>query len=125
MSQSQQTNGITDQPHGQHPVIAAFQELISDPYTRFITLGLSSILQTITLECPSALVWHYFGENKTPSSLLGSPLDYLPNCTPSGLPMVRRKNLAETRHKIREAEQFIRERSQAVEGIARIFFTLL
>jgi hypothetical protein len=30
--------------------------------------------------------------------------------------MARRKDVAETRHKIRKAEQLIRERSQAVEG---------
>ena len=49
-------------PH-MHPVVSAFLELTSDPYTRFIVQGLSSVLQMITMECPSALVWHYFGKN--------------------------------------------------------------
>ena len=61
-----------------HPVMAAFFELMNDAYLRYIIFGLSAILQTITTDCPTALVWHYFGENKSPSSLLGSPLDYLP-----------------------------------------------
>ena len=80
-----------------------------------IVLGLSSVLQQITIECPSALVWHYFGENKTPSSLLGSPLDYLPNCAPSGLPMPNRQNNPVIRHKIRLCETLIKERSKQVE----------
>ena len=61
-----------------HPVMAAFLELMNDAYLRFVIFGLSAVLQTITTDCPTALVWHYFGENKSPSSLLGSPLDYLP-----------------------------------------------
>ena len=111
--QSQQQHGANEQ---HHPVISAFLELTNDPYSRFIILGLSSILQTIATECSTALVWHYFGENKTPSSLLGSPLDYLPNCAPSALPMPPKHNNQELRHRIRECEQFIKERSHAVEG---------
>ena len=61
-----------------HPVMAAFLEIMNDAYLRFIIFGLSAVLQTITTDCPTALVWHYFGENKSPTSLLGSPLDYLP-----------------------------------------------
>ena len=49
-------------PH-MHPVVSAFLELTSDPYSRFIVQGLSSVLQQITMECPTALVWHYFGKN--------------------------------------------------------------
>ena len=56
-----------------HPVMAAFIELMEDQYYRFILFGFSSILQTITLDCPAALVWNYFGENKTPSSLQVRP----------------------------------------------------
>lgn len=79
-------------------------------------LGFSSIIQTIALYCPTALVWHYFGENKTPSSLLGSPLDYLPNCAPSGLPMPMRQNNQAVRQKLKQAELLIKERSMAFEG---------
>ena len=77
-------------PHP-HPLIQAFVELMEDPATRFVILGLASVIQSVTMECPTALVWNYFGENKTPSSLLASPLDYLPNCSPSGLPMPPRE----------------------------------
>jgi mediator of RNA polymerase II transcription subunit 12 len=98
-----------------HPVISAFVELTNDPYSRFIILGLSSLLQMIAMDCPSALVWHYFGENKTPSSLLGSPLDHLPNCAPSGLPMPMRATNPAVRHRIRICETLIKERSKQVE----------
>ena len=98
-----------------HPVVSAFLELTNDPYTRFIILGLSSVLQQIAIDCPSALVWHYFGENKTPSSLLGSPLDHLPNCAPSGLPMPLRQNNPNLRHRLRLSENIIKERSKQVE----------
>ena len=114
MGQPQGQHASND--HSTHPVISAFLELTNDPYTRFIILGLSSILQTVATDCSTALVWHYFGENKTPSSLLGSPLDYLPNCAPSALPMPPKPTNQEVRHRIREAEQFIKERSHAVES---------
>lgn len=100
----------------QHPVMAAFLELMDDPHTRFLVLGFSSVIQTITLKCPTALVWNSFGDNKTPPYLNGSPLDVLPNCSPSGLPMPVRQNNQAMRHKVKQAEMSIRERSIAAEG---------
>ncbi len=100
----------------QHPVMTAFIELMEDTSSRFLILGLSAVIQTITLECPTALVWYSFGENKTPSSLNGSPLDFLPNCAPSGLPMPPRENNQALRHKIKQAETLIKERCMAAEG---------
>ena len=102
-------------PH-QHPVMTAFLELMDDSNTRFVILGLSAVVQTITLECPTALVWYSFGENKTPSALNGSPLDLLPNCAPSGLPMPPRQNNQALRHRIKQAETVVKERSMATEG---------
>ena len=99
------------------PVMAAFYELMNDPYTRFILFGLSAVVQHVTLECPAALVWHYYGENKSPTSLLGSPLDYLPNCAPSGLPMPPRQSNPGVRHQLKEYETMVKDRSAAVEGI--------
>ncbi len=99
-----------------HPVVSAFVELLDDPNTRFVVLGLSAVLQTITLECPTALVWYHFGDNKTPSSLNGSPLDHMPNCAPSGLPMPPRQHNQALRHRIKQAELAIKERSMAAEG---------
>ena len=99
-----------------HPVIAAFNELQEDQDTRFVIYGLSAVVQTITLECPTAMVWNYFGENKSPSHMLGSPLDYLPNCAPSGLPMPGGPNSLPTRHRLKQAETMIKERSAAAEG---------
>ncbi len=103
-------------PAHQHPVMSAFLELMEDSGARFVILGLSSVVQMIALECPSALVWYSFGENKTPSALNGSPLDMLPNCSPSGLPMPPRQNNQDLRHKIKEVEVIIKERSMATEG---------
>ncbi len=102
-------------PH-QHPVMSAFLELMEDSGTRFLILGLSSVVQMITLECPTSLVWYSFGENKTPSALNGSPLDFLPNSAPSGLPMPPRQNNQAIRHRIKQAESVIKERSMAAEG---------
>ena len=75
-NQVSQTGGMVGS--NMHPVMAAFLEIMNDAYLRFIIFGLSAVVQTITTDCPSALVWHYFGEGKSPTSLLGSPLDYLP-----------------------------------------------
>ena len=114
ISGNNQNEHQQNQNPNMHPVVSAFLELTNDQYTRFIILGLSSVLQMITLECPSAMVYHYFGENKSPSSLLGSPLDHLPNCAPSGLPMSNHHSNAENRHRIRLIQklqffQFFRE----------------
>ena len=142
ISGNNQNEHQQNQNPNMHPVVSAFLELTNDQYTRFIILGmivykyillqmiynfsieinifftmilgLSSVLQMITLECPSAMVYHYFGENKSPSSLLGSPLDHLPKCAPSGLPMSNHHSNAENRHRIRliqklQSFQFFRE----------------
>ena len=116
------SSGNAENP-GQHPIITAFIELMDDSYTRFIILSLSSVIQMVTLECPTALVWNYFGENKSPTSLLGSPLDFLPNCAPSGLPMPPGQNNQAIRHRIRQAETMIKERSAAAEG--KLFYNNL
>ncbi len=111
------TNGASsNEMAGAHPVIQAFVELMDDSATRFVILGLSNIIQSVTLECPASLVWNYFGENKTPSSLLASPLDYLPNCSPSGLPMPPRQANQSMRHRLKQAETLVKERSMAAEA---------
>ena len=48
--------GPVNAENSAHPVLAAFVELMDDSSTRFAILGLSAIVQTITLECPTALV---------------------------------------------------------------------
>ena len=75
----------TSQPTQQQPLAAIFAEYTSCPQHRPIIVGLSLILQTITLRCPSALVWINIGEGKSAGSP-GSPLDILP-CAPSSLPL--------------------------------------
>uniref|UniRef100_A0A803SZV2 Mediator complex subunit 12 n=1 Tax=Anolis carolinensis TaxID=28377 RepID=A0A803SZV2_ANOCA len=73
-----------------------------------------SHLQSIVLCCPSALVWHY---SLTDSRIkTGSPLDHLP-IAPSNLPMpgVNTGFMQQVRAKLREIEQQIKERGQAVE----------
>ena len=73
-----------DQPGS--PLAAIFEEYTRCPQHRSLILTLCSILQTITVQCPGALVWHNLGEGKTNSPLYGSPLDLLP-CPPSCLPL--------------------------------------
>ncbi|XP_039296033.1 mediator of RNA polymerase II transcription subunit 12-like protein [Nilaparvata lugens] len=68
---------------------STLQEYLNCPHHRDIVLGLSSIIQVVTLECPTALVWNCIGEGKSSSVLNGSPLDVLP-CSPASLPMPQR-----------------------------------
>ena len=91
-------------------------EALKCPGHRGVVIGLSAIVQIITLRCRTALVWHYpINEGKIPPSLVGSPLDHLP-CPPSALPMSRRAESPKARREIREAEEEIRLRSVAVEN---------
>ncbi|XP_044539037.1 mediator of RNA polymerase II transcription subunit 12-like, partial [Gracilinanus agilis] len=70
-------------PTGSQPS-TPFGELLQCPQHRPLVFGLSCILQSILLCCPSALVWHY---SLTDSRIkTGSPLDHLP-IAPSNLPM--------------------------------------
>jgi len=98
------------------PVLSALIELQNDPYNRMIILTLSSLLQTIVLEIPTALVWSPSTDIKANSSLAGSPLDYLPNVAPSSLPMPPRADNQQLRARIRTSEMYIKERSAAAEN---------
>ncbi|XP_013408893.1 mediator of RNA polymerase II transcription subunit 12-like protein [Lingula anatina] len=97
-----------------NPVLGAFGEYTSCSQHRGLLLGLSAVLQTIVLKCPSAVVWNNLGEGKSASVLCGSPLDLLP-CAPSSLPMPPGPNNAELRALIRSAEHQIKLRGQAAE----------
>lgn len=75
-------------------------------------LQLSCIIQTITLECPTALVWCGAGVGTV---WHGSPLDMLP-LNPSTLPMASRCDMNTYRKQLQQAETNIRERSKRAEG---------
>lgn len=82
-------------------------------YISFVlVLELSSVIQTITLECPTALVWCGAGSG---TIWHGSPLDLLP-IPPSSLPMPVRLDTNFYRKQLRQAEANIRERSKKAEG---------
>uniref|UniRef100_A0A8C9TFQ7 Mediator complex subunit 12 n=1 Tax=Scleropages formosus TaxID=113540 RepID=A0A8C9TFQ7_SCLFO len=118
-----QPHGITGQPGAAMPPTPATQptggsqtqtSFVDCPQHRPLVFGLSCMLQSIVLCCPSALVWHYSltdSRNKT-----GSPLDLLP-IAPSNLPMPGGNNsfTQQVRAKVREIEEQIKERGQAVE----------
>ncbi|KPP79951.1 mediator of RNA polymerase II transcription subunit 12-like [Scleropages formosus] len=136
-----QPHGITGQPGAAMPPTPATQptggsqtqtSFVDCPQHRPLVFGLSCMLQSIVLCCPSALVWHYSltdSRNKT-----GSPLDLLP-IAPSNLPMpggnnsftqqagvcelshqdCEFMNFSYVRAKVREIEEQIKERGQAVE----------
>lgn len=78
----------------------------------FLVIQLSSIIQTIVLECPTALVWSGVGVG---TIWHGSPLDALP-VLPSMLPMPLRSDMSSYRKQIEYAENCIRERSKKAEG---------
>ncbi|KAM8953143.1 mediator of RNA polymerase II transcription subunit 12-like protein [Pelodytes ibericus] len=87
----------------------------SCPQHRPLVYGLSCMLQTITLCCPSALVWNY-STNESKNTNPGSPLDLL-QVAPSSLPMPGGSSLfnQQVRTKIHEVEQQIKQRGRAVE----------
>uniref|UniRef100_A0A670KGV6 Mediator complex subunit 12 n=1 Tax=Podarcis muralis TaxID=64176 RepID=A0A670KGV6_PODMU len=104
----------TPQPAAGNPPPSPFGDLLHCPQHRPVVYGLSCILQSIVLCCPSALVWHY---SLTDSRIkTGSPLDHLP-ISPSNLPMpgVSAGFMQQVRARLREIEQQIKERGQAVE----------
>ncbi|XP_021252421.1 mediator of RNA polymerase II transcription subunit 12-like protein isoform X8 [Numida meleagris] len=97
------------------PVQLSCSDFLSCPQHRPLVYGLSCMLQTITLCCPSALVWNYStNENKNVNP--GSPLDLL-QVAPSTLPMPGGNSAfnQQVRAKIYEVEQQIKQRGRAVE----------
>ncbi|XP_056899560.1 mediator of RNA polymerase II transcription subunit 12 isoform X3 [Takifugu flavidus] len=115
---AQQGNALpptpTSQPSGGNQPQTPFTDFYICPQHRPIVYGLSCMLQSIVLCCPSALVWHYSltdCRNKT-----GSPLDLLP-IAPSSLPMPGGNTALtqQVRTKLREIEEQVKERGQAVE----------
>nr|DBA26085.1 TPA: hypothetical protein GDO54_010385 [Pyxicephalus adspersus] len=85
------------------------------PQHRPLVYGLSCMLQTITLCCPSALVWNY-STNESKNTNPGSPLDLL-QVPPSSLPMPGGSSPfnQQVRAKIYDVEQQIKQRGRAVE----------
>ncbi|XP_073215782.1 mediator of RNA polymerase II transcription subunit 12-like protein isoform X12 [Lepidochelys kempii] len=97
------------------PVQLACSDFFSCPQHRPLVYGLSCMLQTVTLCCPSALVWNY-STNESKSINPGSPLDLL-QVAPSSLPMPGGNSAfnQQVRTKIYEVEQQIKQRGCAVE----------
>ncbi|KAM5165397.1 mediator of RNA polymerase II transcription subunit 12-like protein [Mantella aurantiaca] len=85
------------------------------PQHRPLVYGLSCMLQTITLCCPSALVWNY-STSESKNTNPGSPLDLL-QVPPSSLPMPGGSSPfnQQVRAKIYDVEQQIKQRGRAVE----------
>lgn len=99
------------------PYEMALNEYLTCPHHRDIVIYLSTILQIITIECPTAMVWCGIGENRAPASLCGSPLDHLP-LAPSALPMPSKCPLTNTevRRQLRSIESDIVLRSKHAEA---------
>lgn len=100
-----------------NPIDSLLAEQLACPHHRDLIMQLSTILQVITIECPTALVWCGLGENRAPSALVGSPLDHLP-IPPSALPMPVKCQLTNARLKtdLNKAEADIRLRSTHAES---------
>lgn len=107
----------TEDGSRENPFDSIFSEYMSCCHHRDLILQLSSIVQVITLECPTALVWCGIGETRSSSVLAGSPLDHLP-VAPSGLPMPSRceKSNEDVRKKLLQAEESIKIRSRHAES---------
>lgn len=104
-------------PGTSEPFENVLLDLLSCPQHRDIVMFLSSILQVITIECPTAMVWCGIGDNRTSGALTGSPLDHL-SIPPSSLPMSARCHItnAEVKRQLLEAEQEIIMRSHHAEN---------
>ncbi|XP_063459046.1 mediator of RNA polymerase II transcription subunit 12-like protein isoform X7 [Pan paniscus] len=100
---------------GMSPVQLAFSDFLSCAQHGPLVYGLSCMLQTVTLCCPSALVWNY-STNENKSTNPGSPLDLL-QVAPSSLPMPGGNTAfnQQVRARIYEVEQQIKQRGRAVE----------
>ncbi|XP_059617864.1 mediator of RNA polymerase II transcription subunit 12 isoform X2 [Phlebotomus argentipes] len=94
-----------------------FNEYMSCPHHRDLILQWSAIIQVITIECATSLVWCGIGENRASSIFIGSPLDHLP-ISPSALPMPPRFTEAneEIRKQLRVVEESIKTRSKHAEA---------
>ncbi|CAH0406083.1 unnamed protein product [Chilo suppressalis] len=95
-----------------NPVQVGFGEILNCQYHRDVIIQLATILQIISIECPTAMVWSGCG-----SSLQGSPLDLLP-LPPSALPMPHMDSAVTEDHRrmVYEAEQEIAARSKKAES---------
>ncbi|XP_058826167.1 mediator of RNA polymerase II transcription subunit 12 isoform X2 [Topomyia yanbarensis] len=100
-----------------NPFDTIFSEYMNCSHHHDLVLQLSSIIQVITLECPTALVWCGVGETRSSSVLAGSPLDHLP-VAPSALPMPSRctKSNEEVRKRLSKVEESIKLRSRHAES---------
>uniref|UniRef100_A0A8D2B322 Mediator complex subunit 12L n=1 Tax=Sciurus vulgaris TaxID=55149 RepID=A0A8D2B322_SCIVU len=100
---------------GMSPMQLAFSDFLSCAQHGPLVYGLSCMLQTVTLCCPSALVWNY-STNERKSVNPGSPLDLL-QVAPSSLPMPGGNTAfnQQVRARIYEVEQQIKQRGRAVE----------
>ncbi|XP_054985697.1 mediator of RNA polymerase II transcription subunit 12-like protein isoform X1 [Sorex araneus] len=97
------------------PAQLAFSDFLACAQHGPLVHGLSCMLQTVTLCCPSALVWNYSTSDSKGASP-GSPLDLL-QVAPSGLPMPGGNSPfnQQVRARIYEVEQQIKQRGRAVE----------
>lgn len=95
----------------------SLNEYLQCPHHHDLVIQLSAILQVITIECPTALVWCGLGETRASAALVGSPLDHLP-IPPSSLPIPSKcqSSVAELQAQLREAEENIRKRSSHAEA---------
>ena len=97
------------------PSFAGLLELQRDKdYCRMIIMTLSAVMMQVSVDCPTAMVWHYWSDNKTPSSLLGSPMDCLPDVRPYALCTPTRDDTPELRQKVKAMVVQADERSRAV-----------
>ncbi|KAF7490413.1 Mediator of RNA polymerase II transcription subunit 12-like protein [Sarcoptes scabiei] len=122
-SKSSSSNlNLNDPENASRLLSTCFKEIISCSKYQELLFSFSTIMQVITLECPTALVWHnnengpLFDSNLSSKTNLfqGSPLDYLP-CEPSNLPILYNDNVEEFRNKLRRSENLIRYRSSNSE----------
>uniref|UniRef100_A0AAR5PM52 Mediator complex subunit Med12 domain-containing protein n=1 Tax=Dendroctonus ponderosae TaxID=77166 RepID=A0AAR5PM52_DENPD len=95
-----------------NPLQSNLAEYQNCQHHRDIVVELSTVVHTIILECPTALVWCPTGFG---TQWHGSPLDTLP-ISPSLLPLPARCDTNSYLKQIKQAEAAIRDRSKRADG---------
>ncbi|KRZ69639.1 Mediator of RNA polymerase II transcription subunit 12-like protein [Trichinella papuae] len=94
-------------------------DYLNCPFHRTVLLGLSNVVHSVLIDCPTALIWNEMecedtGENGK-AYLCGSPLDLL-YCSPVDLPLFVDPSTEFVKKELERLTEMVTERSRAVES---------
>ncbi|KAL1230178.1 Mediator of RNA polymerase II transcription subunit 12-like protein [Trichinella pseudospiralis] len=94
-------------------------DYLNCPFHRTVLFGLSNVVHSVLIDCPTALIWNEMecedtGENGK-AYLCGSPLDLL-YCSPVDLPLFVDPSTEFVKKELERLTEMVTERSRAVES---------